>query len=255
MNTISSFAVKITSCAGMVLTFLMLFTGPANSDPGGTGYSEFFESADRFLKKYVVSGKVDYASVSKNERSLDELIEMAVLLPPSGDGAREKAFWINVYNLLVIRSVIDHYPEIKSPLGVSDFFNGERFRIRGTMYSLDKIEKETLFPKYPDARIHFVLVCAAKGCPPLLKGAYLPEKLESQLQSQTRRALNDPGFIRLDDEKKSIAISELFKWYKHDYEREEGTVRKFINKFRDTGLPADYKMFYYSYNWDLNDSQ
>lgn len=239
----------------MVAAFYVLMPFTTHGQAHDSGYSGFFDAADRFLKKHVVDGKVNYRLVEKNQSELDKLISTGSALLPAGDAAREKAYWINMYNILVIRSVMDHYPGLESPLRADGFFSDERFRIRDMTYSLDKIEKEVLFPKYPDARLHFVLVCAANGCPPLLAGAYMPDILEEQILAQTVKALNDPEFIRIDTGNESIAISELFKWYKHDYEREKGTLRKFINTYREKSLPAGYKMFYYSYDWDLNDTK
>lgn len=60
-----------------------------------------------------------------------------------------------------------------------------------------------------------MLVCGAIGCPPIINAAYKPETLENQLQQQTKKALNNPNFIKVEG--KTVLVSEIFKWYKEDF--------------------------------------
>lgn len=73
-----------------------------------------------------------------------------------------------------------------------------------------------LFAVFPEeARFHFVLVCAAIGCSPIVTKAYRPETLEKQLQEQTVKAMNSPDFVKVEKDK--VLLSELMKWYEKDF--------------------------------------
>ena len=216
----------------------------------------FFDHVDRFLEVYAHDGRVDYGAIHNNPERLNTLArEIAGFDPgklPEGDP--QKAFWINAYNILVIKGIIDHYPT-DSPLSIPGFFKEIKHPVAGQMLTLDEIEHERIRAAYGDARIHFALVCAARGCPPIRNQAYRPEILNAQLETSTRQILNNPAFIRIDPAKKSAAISEIFKWFRGDFESGGATVRDFINRYLNEDIPGDFTITFYSYDWQLNDSQ
>lgn len=214
-----------------------------------TDLNEFFSKANSFLGKYVSNGKVDYALIGKQKAELETLINMIEKADLSNaDKSTKTAFYLNAYNLLTIHSVVMNMP-IKSPLDVKGFFDAKQHNVAGNMNTLNDIENKYL---RPDPRVHFALVCAAIGCPKLMSEAYMPDKVQTQLINQTKKALNDASFIKVDASAKTVAISQLFDWYKDDFVNDTGTVINFINKFRNTPIPADYAVTYYNYDWSLN---
>ena len=105
--------------------------------------------------------------------------------------------------------------------------------------------------KFKDARFHFVLVCGAIGCPPLISKAYLPNTLETQLETQTKIALNGT-FLKVNTKKKHVEGSEILKWYKEDFTMNGTKELDFINKYRTEKIPSNFKLSYFTYNWNLN---
>ncbi len=211
--------------------------------------NEFFSNSNTFFGKYVSNGKVDYALIGKQKAELVTLINMIEKADVSkADKNTKTAFYLNAYNLLTINSVVMNMP-IKSPLDVKGFFDAKPHNIAGNMITLNDIENKFL---RPDPRVHFALVCAAIGCPKLMSEAYMPDKVQTQLINQTKKAMNDASFIKVDDSAKTVAISQLFDWYKDDFVNNTGTVINFINKFRNTPIPADYTITFYNYDWNLN---
>ncbi|MDE0598941.1 MAG: DUF547 domain-containing protein, partial [Dokdonia donghaensis] len=202
-------------------------------------------------KEYIKNGRVDYAAVQSNPESLDKLLAVAQTIKVSKTDAKTyQAFWINAYNLSVIKGVVAKYP-VKQPLSIKGFFDKQKHAVGGSSITLNDIENKKLRAVFPDeARFHFVLVCAGLGCPPIINEAYIPSKLEAQLQRQTKLALNNPSFIRVKGKK--VQISQIFEWYNGDFTR-SGSVLDFINKYRGTKLDIDSKLSYYPYDWTLND--
>ena len=214
--------------------------------------SVFFEQADEFFKTYVQNGKVKYAEIKEQPNLLNQLMAEAKKVKVSPEEPAEyKAFWINAYNLAVINGIVQNYP-VKSPLEIDGFFDKKLHSLGQQSLTLDKIEKELLFKHFPsEARFHFVLVCAAKSCPPIIDEAYLPEKLEAQLQTQTEKALNDPQFLRVKDQ--TAYFSNIFDWYKKDFLINNSTIIEYVNQYRNKPIPASSKIEFYEYNWELND--
>ena len=213
--------------------------------------TSFFNKTDTFLNTYVSEGNVAYSNIKANPKQLNDLLVLANNISVSKDDAKNyQAFWINAYNLTVIKSIIDYYP-IKSPLDKSGFFDSIKHTIGGKKVTLNDIENNLLRAQFKDARFHFVLVCGAIGCPPLINKAYLPNTLEAQLEKQTRVALNG-SFLKINTKKKKVEGSEILKWYKEDFTRNGETEIDFINKYRIEKIPSNFKLSYFTYNWNLN---
>ena len=214
--------------------------------------STFFSKADEFFKSSVKNGLVNYKSIKKSPEKLDELLKISNTIDFSKLTENEqKALWINLYNLTTIKSVVAHYP-IKSPLDVQGFFDVKKHKVGGAFLTLNDIENKKIRAVYNDPRIHFVLVCAGLGCPPIIASAYFPDTLDKQLDTQTTLALNHSEFIRVDHKKKKVAVSEIFKWYMNDFGDSAKDILSFINSYRTEKVPNKYKFSYYTYNWKLN---
>ena len=213
--------------------------------------ASFFSKADAFFKASISKGLVNYTKVKANPQELDELLEIAATASVSTSRPKEfKAFYINTYNLLVIKEVSKNYP-VSSPLKINGIFDKIQFTVAGKKTTLNGIENNILRKIYPkEARFHFALVCAALSCPIIISEAYMPSKLENQLQRRTVASINDPNFIRVSGKK--VKISKIFEWYAKDF-KQFGSYIDFLNKYRKTPLDAKSKVSFYEYDWTLND--
>ncbi len=214
-----------------------------------TAQEAFFSQANVFFKENVSrEGLVNYERARQNPR-LNILMQMIAEADlESMDEATRKAFLINTYNIAVIKEVVDLLP-LKSPLDKSDFFNGIRHNVGGQQMTLDDIEKGTLYKEFPDPRLHFVLVCAAKSCPPLAQFAYRPDGLEEQLEERTKYVLNLDWFVQVNNGK--VQLSQIFEWYRGDFEQNDQKLLGYVNQYRYKKLEAKRPTFY-KYDWSLN---
>ncbi len=218
-----------------------------------TSSASFFQAADKFFATYVKNDLVDYTTIANNQDELNTLLNSIANFPDDLSPDEEKAFLINAYNIFTIKGIVDRYP-IASPKEIPTLFDLKQYDFRGEKWSLNKLEKDYLLKKFPDARLHFVLVCAAKGCPPLVPFAYTPEILEAQLEQQTKLALQRENIVSLDTEEKQALISSIFLWYEQDF-KPNGGVRSFINNYLNEAIPNDYNIRHSTYDWTLNDSK
>ena len=212
----------------------------------------FTTEADAFFKKFVVTGQVDYAAVKKEGKSIQHLSEKigTMSLADASENSK-KAFYINAYNLLVIQAVVKLYP-LPTVMQKPGFFDKTLHLVAGENLTLNNLEKKKLLEPYRDARLHFVLVCAAVSCPPLANFAYTPDQLNTQLETRTKLALNNPAFIRVNTQKQQVLVSKIFDWYQADFLKKYPTALAFINTYRQNKIPEKYQVVFYEYDWSLN---
>ncbi len=211
---------------------------------------QFFVQSNVFFQLHVADGLVKYNQLKNNKDKIHELIIHVDQADLTTYDADEKlAFYINAYNLLVINHIIEKYP-VDSPMNIPGFFDRYKHRIAGESLTLNDLENKKI-RTYHDPRIHFVLVCAALGCPKPGDFSYVPGKLDMQLTQQTELALNDPNFLQIDGN--NVIISEIFSWYAQDFGKSDEDLLTFINKYRKNPLPEKPKLSYYTYDWTLNE--
>jgi len=162
------------------------------------------------------------------------------------------AFWINTYNILAIKVVIDHAP-LKSIRDAGSFFSPVWKKpagmIAGKQRSLHEVEHEIL-RTMGEPRIHFAIVCASVSCPDLRREAYRAATLDAQLDDQTRRFLNTPG-KGMKISGNNIYISKIFDWFADDFTA-SGGVDAFVRKYRTEKPLATDSLTYLDYDWSLN---
>ncbi|MEC3906811.1 DUF547 domain-containing protein [Tamlana sp. 2201CG12-4] len=211
----------------------------------------FFSKTDAFFQEHVSDGKVAYSKIHNNQEKLNAILKLAKNISISkADSNAYQAFWINAYNLSVIKGIIDHYPT-NSPLDNAGFFDKTTYSLAGKNITLNDIEHKLLRAQFNDARFHFVLVCGALGCPPLISKAYLPNTLNAQMDTQTKLALNG-AFLRVNTKKKRVEASQIMEWYKGDFTMKGKTEIDFINTYREEKIPDNFKLRYFPYDWKVN---
>lgn len=204
------------------------------------------QNLDTFFKTIVLEGNVNYKLVKETKQ--EELTNLINKLNAEIVTAPTKSAYINLYNLLVIKQVVNNYPTA-SPTAIPGFFDTNKFLVGDKNITLNDLENKIIRPTYKDARVHFALVCGAISCPPIQNFAYNEKELNNQLDSVTTWAINDPNFIQIDEEGK-IKISEIFKWYASDFGGSAKNVTSFINKYKKGEISS---FSYYPYDWGLND--
>lgn len=269
----------------LVLNGAPLISGQVES---GDVIAEINQTVRRFKEQAVSPDgqHVDYTALRHSDvfkyyrRQVAPLLH-AVNLNELHNRNAATAFWINLYNALVIDGVI--HAHISSSvtegfLGILRFFHRTAYNVGGMRFSLEDIENGILRanrgsvfipgahfskddPRFKltmaavDPRVHFALNCASKSCPPI--SAYSEEHLDEQLDAATRNFLDQE--VRLDQDKGRLFVTPLLKWYQADFGGNQG-VYAFLRK----NLPDDERrawletqgptgnLYYLPYNWSLN---
>ena len=228
------------------------------------------------------TGRINYAAI-RGTSQFDNYVRMAGFLKKYDlkslrDRQRRLAFWINLYNTMVVHGVVE--------LGIKQsvrekrgFFNHAKYDIGGYVFSLNDIEHGILrenrripyrlwrsflredprcdFIVSPmDKRIHFTLVCGSQSCPPI--GFYSAEDIETQLDLAAQSFINSEE-VSLISERKILRISRIFKWYRTDFGRHEDLIA-FLIRYLDSGEKKNFlkdnasqiRIRYNRYDWSLN---
>lgn len=203
-------------------------------------------------KAGIDANLVDYAAWAKDPRHVQIMkgiaaVDVSALAPQAA-----KVFWINAYNLLTIDLIVKN-PEIKSikDLGtlLQSPWKAHSWKIAGRDLTLDDIEHGIL-RKMGDPRIHMAIVCASLSCPDLRNEVYLSERLDTQLNDQTRKFLtNTTKGLRVDNS--ALTLSPIFKWFAEDFGGDKG-VLAFVRKYGPTVSDGSSISDYFDYDWSLN---
>ncbi len=202
-------------------------------------------------KNGIALAAVDYPALARSA-AFPRLVGMLAGFPTRNlQGRREKlAFFINAYNILTLKMILDHRP-LKSIRDAGSLFRPvwkkPAGRIDGQTVTLDHIEHRVLRP-LGEPRMHMAIVCASVSCPDLRREAYRAERLETQLESQTRAFLDNSG-KGLSIDGTTVRLSKIFAWFKADFPNLETFLRK-----RRPDLPAGAALNrFLPYDWSLNE--
>ena len=209
----------------------------------------FQKQMQHFLDLVRTDRGIDYARVGEERTLLQQMDSLMHEANPSEwDSLARKSYYLNVYHYLVIRSVAERYP-VSSVKKIPQFFK-RKHRISKNIYlSLDQLEKKL---SIGDPKMHLVLNCGAKGCPPLAAFAFGSKGLDQILEKYATEVINLSSFTKIDTVSKRLKISEIFRWYEVEF----GNVKDFFFRHHRLGAAlSDYQWSYDEYDWQLNGLQ
>lgn len=217
---------------------------------------------DGVLKQYVKKARVDYAALKTHPQDLNRYLGQVAAISKAEfkqwSEAQQIAFLINVYNAYTLELIIENHP-LKSIKDIGGWFSGPWdqpvVKLFGETIDLNTVEHKMLRVDYAEPRLHFVLVCAAKGCPPLRGEAYVGTRLEEQLVDQAKQFLAESAKNRIVATERTVYLSPIFKWYGGDFEKKSGSVLEALKPYWPGKATATdgFKIRYTDYDWSLNE--
>jgi hypothetical protein len=211
---------------------------------------------DAILSARARDGGFDYRAADGQDRK-----RLAAYLANLGDAnprdmkpEERKAFYINAYNAMAVAIVLERYP-VPSIRGVDGAFQTVRKKIAGELLTLDDVENRLREAR--DARIHFAIVCGAKGSPPLLPRAYRAAMLSADLDAQGRAFVRDTTRNAIDPVEAKLQLSQVFEWSRKEFEREAGSLGAYVSRFTTPSVGDWLRTFakspeFLPFDWALN---
>lgn len=220
----------------------------------------------KFLEGAVGVDSVDYGALAARRPLLDRYLGEIAAVDASGFSSSQKlALYVNAYNAWTLATVLDAGP----PASILDLDGGKvwdtrRFRVAGEQLTLNEIEHGRA-RKLADGRVHAVVNCASRGCPPLPPTPLSPVDVDAQLDRAARRWASSNAF-RLDGD--TVALSKIFEWYADDFVADakgdlpgvDGAAENalwFLSRFTDDPtreklLSGTVRVSWAEYDWKLN---
>jgi len=223
---------------------------------------------DKFLKKYVMMAedglnRVAYGKVSKADGAALKTYIAGLEATAISDYSRDQqfAFWVNLYNAKTVDLVLGDYPVSSIKKIKGGFFNAGPWdakvvTVEGKRLSLNNIEHGILRPIWKDPRIHYVVNCAAVGCPNLARQAFTANKIDKLLDMAARDYVNTPRGVSIKGGK--LTVSSIFEWYQADFGGTDKGVIAHIGKYASPALKQELssimRIYDDTYDWSLNGS-
>ncbi len=263
-----------TVLLGLVLLGALVWMIPASAQGKLARFGEFAPEAtakydhstfDGFLGKYIATTDdnrtiVNYKSVSQEDaQQLENYIDQLEATDVKTlSKAQAYVYWINFYNALTIKVILDEYP-LSSIKKINFGFGpwGKKLaRVNGVRITLNNIEHDILRAHWSDPRTHYSVNCASYGCPNLQPVAYTVDNVEELLEKGAIDFINHPRGISVDANG-NIQASSIYEWYQVDFGDSEQGVLEHVRKYASEDLLAklDGKndIARFDYGWDLNE--
>ena len=252
----------------------------------------FHDKCADILGKYVNGkGMVNYKLLKRKRLDLKQLLNEFDELERKEYNSWPKedkiAFWINAYNIKMLKIIVDNYPirasrilsVIWGPYSIRHIdksiggIDKQKFIVMDEEFTLAEIEQLFFHKEFDKPRVVFALSRASFSGPPLRNEPYYGHKLDEQLEDQTKKFLSSPRGFRLDRDKQTVYLSAILepKMYGKAFVDKYGIDRKFkdqqpavravlnfitnyISEQDVSFLETEYySVKYIIYNWRIND--
>ncbi|MHC4462818.1 MAG: DUF547 domain-containing protein [Planctomycetota bacterium] len=251
----------------------------------------FHNKCAPILKAFVNDkGKVDYRKLKLKRLELNQLLNEFANLDSNEYNSWPKedkiAFWINAYNIKLLKIMIDNYPIKASRIRLlfwpptsirhlGNIWKEYKFIVMDEEFTLFEVEQRFFRKQFDEPRVFFAISGACLSSPPLRNEPYYGHKLYKQLDDQTKKFLAGPRAFKIDRGKKTVYLSTILQpttWYGKEFISKYGTDKKFkdqrpatraVLNFLTNYIPRrdvsfleikNYSVKYIKYDWRLNDS-
>ena len=257
----------------IVAAVLTLFTVSAQDNPA--------RLLDESLDLYVRDGLVYYRALKSDRSRLDRYVNALGGADVAGRPRDEQiAFWINAYNALALKTVIDNYPiavrskeyPARSIRQVPGAFERNAHRVAGKNVTLDQIE-QTILTEFGDPRVFLALGRGAMGSGRLRSEAFSATALERQLTEVANECTTRSQCADINKQANEVRVSSIFSWRQKEFTAayadkadklfasrspiERAVLAlvspRLLTTEREFMEPNQFKVVFIPFDWSLND--
>ena len=223
---------------------------------------------EQFLNKRLITNEeginlIDYPHLTKTDlNQIEQYINRLSHIQISDYNRQEQlAFWINLYNATIVRTIADYYPidsvrEVNISPGLFSVgpWEAHLINITGTQLTPNDIQNRIIRPIWNDPRTHYVLNDGTIGAPNLNKKPLEGKTIENQLNEAAAEYINSLRGLQLIEGQ--LIVSKIYNWYLEDFGGNETDVIRHLLHFAKPPLAkelvAENNIDSYIYNWHLN---
>ncbi len=216
------------------------------------------EAYGRVLEKFVnEKGQVDFEGIRSSPNDLNIYVDYIARKKWSElkIGPQALSHHLNAYNAMSMYTVIQKgIPKTNAGFNKVSFFYLTKMNIGGSNISLVDYETKTIRAIGED-RVHWSLNCMSISCPRLPRKPFTEAHLEEELQQNAEEFFNSEQNVQVDNQNKIIKVSEILDFFPEDFVPAKAqNIQAYINHFRQTPVPLDYKVKFIPYDWTINNS-
>ena len=268
--------VVLAVCIGVGSTKGAQLPPPPAADP-------FHRPLDQILDVNVRDGLVYYRALQSSRGALDRYVASLNVPTATYDGWSKEAkmaFWINAYNAIALKTVVDQYPipvrskeyPARSIRQVPGAFERNTHRVGGKSVTLDQIE-QTILAEFGDPRIFLALGRGAVGSGRLRSEAYSAPALERQLTEVANECATRAQCVDINKSANEVRVSSIFSWRQREFSAayadkadklfasrspvERAVLAlvspRLLTTEREFLEPNQFKVVYIPFDWSLND--
>lgn len=192
-----------------------------------------FEKYSQLLKEFVKDNSVDYAGLKKSPLLKESMHEIAHISPARMLDEKERlAYWLNAYNLIVIKEIADRFP-ITNIDELGNDPTRRKFTVGGEKLSMQLIQHDKIQPLFNDnfPEQIFLMCGGAMGNPPILDHAVTPERMDKDMKEAAYTWVIDPGNVTLDRYKGRFDVGPYLQWNEGLFEKRYGSAIDFVIAF------------------------
>lgn len=236
---------------------------------------------DETLDLYVRDGLVYYRALKSDRSRLDRYVGAIAGADLAGRSREEQiAFWINAYNAIALKTVVDHYPipfrskeyPARSIRQIPGAFERTAHRVAGGSVTLDQIE-QTILAEFRDPRVFLALGRGAVGSGRLRSEAFAAASLERQLAEVAAECATRAQCVDMNRTDNQVRISSIFSWRQKEFsaayaDKAEAIFAarspieravlaliwpRLLTTEREFLEPNQFKVVFIPFDWSLND--
>jgi len=230
-----------------------------------------FSAWQNFLNQHIKTNSaginlINYKAVSTSaKQDLQQFITTLSAIPIDNYNRNQQlAYWLNLYNALTVKVILDHYPvNSVRDIKLSGFFShgpwdAKLIKVEGVPLSLNDIEHRILRPIWANPLIHYGLNCATISSPNLQKTAFTGTNVNNLLNAAAKEYINNPRGVDIEKDN-HLNVSSLYVWYENDFGGNDVGVIKHLEKYALPKLKKQLrgiiKIYADHYDWSLNETK
>lgn len=183
------------------------------------------KTLDQILDLYVRDGFVYYRALKAERAKLDAYVAWLADAPIEAAPREEQlAFWLNAYDALVLKTIVDHYPIPRRSQDYPDHsirqipgaFERLTHRVARRTLTLDQIEQDVL-STFKDPRVYLAIGRGAVDSGRLRSEAFAPATLEAQLSEVAAECVTVHQCVEVDRANNQVNVNAIFSWRSQEF--------------------------------------
>jgi Protein of unknown function, DUF547 len=211
----------ICATVAIVIAASFCFSTPASAaDPFDHNYA----CLSSLYSKYLKNDKVNYSALAVHEKGLDSCVKTISKAKKKEYQSftldQKRAYWINAYNIFLLKIVVENYPikggvkyskfPANSPMSINGAWTDFKFKSPEGKVTLSRIENNIL-PSLGEPLFIFGICNGTKGAAALSPDVYTAQNLEQQLDKAARRFIADKSNVSLSPTGACVLVTSYLK--------------------------------------------